>query len=86
MIERRRPVMQAWSDYVTGASESATVIPFVGQAAAIRIAITAWRVQPRRPQSVVSTDKAIAELVSRVNFRDGRSLSRALQGSSLYEP
>jgi hypothetical protein len=28
MVERRRPVMQAWADYVTDKSTGATVVPF----------------------------------------------------------
>jgi hypothetical protein len=31
MVERRRPVMQDWADYVTGASGGATVVPFAGK-------------------------------------------------------
>jgi hypothetical protein len=31
MVERRRPVMQAYADYVTSRSESATVVPFEGK-------------------------------------------------------
>jgi integrase len=31
MVERRRAVMQDWSDYVTGASAGATVVPFEGK-------------------------------------------------------
>ena len=60
MLERRRPVLAAWSDYVTGKTDS-NVVPFERGAAVSRIAISRAR---RLSRAIMATLSGLALLIT----------------------